>query len=229
MQPGTHEPAFEAWVQAIFDHPEDASQWQFQDSPLDEWTISSELLVEYITRVFEQPDAVFAPFSDRQVAQSLWYHFASEGSGNLYALLDARVPWPRRKRCADSIFTLFRQYFARRCSPHLGHLDEAPEAQHPANGLCYMWWDIFPTWGKPEQHEQAALDQALLQVMQLTLRLDSDACRESALHGLSHWHLHYPQQVQATIDAFLREEAAQHALRPELLRYARIARAGQAL
>jgi IS605 OrfB family transposase len=46
--------------------------------------------------VFEQPDAVFAPFSDKQVAQSLWYHFASEASGNLYVLLDARVLWPKQ-------------------------------------------------------------------------------------------------------------------------------------
>jgi hypothetical protein len=55
------------------------------------------------------------------------------------------------------------------------------------------------------------------------LALDSVACQESALHGLGHWQAAYPHVVEATIDRFL---AARPRARPELVAYARGARAG---
>ncbi len=62
--------------------------------------------------------------------------------------------------------------------------------------------------------------------MRRTLDLSSDACRESALHGLGHWHLEYPQQVEAIIDRFLDSHPD---LRSELKAYARAARKGRVL
>jgi len=59
--------------------------------------------------------------------------------------------------------------------------------------------------------------------MDQTLALDSLACRESALHGLGHWHARYPQGVEQIIDDAL---GRAQAWPPDLLAYARIARTG---
>ena len=56
-----------------------------------------------------------------------------------------------------------------------------------------------------------------------TLALRHDACRESALHGLGHWHRAYPAETERIIDDFL---ATNQGIREELLRYALAARSG---
>jgi hypothetical protein len=55
------------------------------------------------------------------------------------------------------------------------------------------------------------------------LALPHDACRESALHGLGHWHHAYPDQTADIIDEFL---ARNEGIRDELRRYAMAARCG---
>ena len=52
---------------------------------------------------------------------------------------------------------------------------------------------------------------------------ESIACRESALHGLGHWHDVYPAEVELIIDRFL---SGYRELRPETVNYAKIARCG---
>jgi hypothetical protein len=93
---------------------------------------------------------------------------------------------------------------------------------------CYMWWDILPLrpfrgWpleGEPELHN------ACLKAMTETLKLPSDVCRISALHGLNHWHAHYRETVEAEIDNFL---AHPHEITPSIREYAIKARAGLCL
>ena len=114
---------------------------------------------------------------------------------------------------------LYAGLFAAACTNHLGHLDAGPEPAAPLNSSCYMWWDLFPTWGGG----QPDVDDAILGVLARTLRIESEACREGALHGLGHWRLNYPARVGGTIDAWL---AASPRISPELRRYAASARAG---
>jgi hypothetical protein len=59
-------------------------------------------------------------------------------------------------------------------------------------------------------------------VLRRLLAIPHDACRESALHGLGHWAIYYPQVAQM-IDEFLRNTPH---LRPELVTYAERARTG---
>jgi len=47
------------------------------------------------------------------------------------------------------------------------------------------------------------MDDLCLKLMEATLRLPNPACQESALHGLSHWHLHYPERCSASVDEYL--------------------------
>jgi hypothetical protein len=118
----------------------------------------------------------------------------------MFALLDENVPWPERQRCIRSIHQLYEQCFARRCSPHLSHVDE-PGA-NPLNLVCYMWWDLIPIAGRPDDPTRRAIDEDILQVMESTLQLDSIPCREGALHGLGHWQHEYPTRVGEIIDRF---------------------------
>jgi hypothetical protein len=82
----------------------------------------------------------------------------------------------------------------------------------------------MPILGKPEEPGRGEVSVSCLELMRMTLDLDSDACRESALHGLGHWHLHYPTQVEAIIERFLDRHPD---LRSELKEYACAARAGR--
>ena len=91
------------------------------------------------------------------------------------------------------------------------------------NPVCYMWWDLFPAFGRPTEPDYAAVDVELLAVMKRALALDSLGCQESALHGLGHWQDQYPGVVEQTINEFL---ARSGGMRQELREYAEYARLG---
>ena len=116
---------FEEWVIFTFDHPVDDSRldW-YWDVDADWWDGPSALTVEYLTRTFENTGSVFAPYSDSQLNQGLWYLASNACSNHMFALMDASVPWPARQRCIHSVQSLYEDCFAKRCTPHLSHLDE---------------------------------------------------------------------------------------------------------
>src|SRR5947209_6151609 len=124
MSTPTTQPSFEEWLTFVFDHPEDEPRW-YDDWRADRWNSPSSLTVEYLTRTFEHAAEALAPYTDLQVANGL--HFLVNGE-IIHALEDVSVlggaPWPARRRGLLSMYELFAQCFARRCSPHLSHLDE---------------------------------------------------------------------------------------------------------
>ena len=223
---------FEQWVTYVFDHPvggPDASLWHLDDDDESEWWNASrqpEVTVAYLTNLFENAASVLAPFSDAQVKEGLWFLLDSGYSAAMFELLNRGVALSERTRCISSIYTLFERFFAPRCASHLSHLDRAGKStdEHPLNDVCYMWWDIAPVCGCSQGLDRAELDAACLEVMRMTLDLDSDACRESALHGLGHCYFEHPTQVKAIIDRFLDHHPD---LRAELRAYAWAARAGR--
>jgi len=86
-----------------------------------------------------------------------------------------------------------------------------------------MWWD-FDCWCGPRTDgKEREQNLAFLNSMTTTLGLPHDACRESALHGLGHWHRAYPTETVQIIDAFLLTNPG---IREELKRYALAARCG---
>ena len=193
---------FEQWLAFVFDHSVPTGQenaW-YWDLNADEWVEEPADVIRFLTQSFENAAEVFQPYSDAQLNQGLWYIASNSCSNHMFALLDESIPWTGRQRCIASIHQLYEQCFAKRCSPHLSHLDEA--GANPLNGVCYMWWDIIPIYGNPKDPAQQELDQAILQVMESTLQLDSIACRESALHGLGHWQRAYPEHVGEIINKF---------------------------
>ncbi len=211
--------SFEAWVAHVFDHPVSEPRW-FADPDAPFWIGTSATAIPYVTRLFEDPLPVISRYTDAQLAQGFWYLVSNGASDCMVALSDATVPAAERARCMRSFASVFRRVLAARCTPHLSHLDE-PGAG-PLNVTCYMWWDLLPFAGAPANPAQRDLDAAALAVMADALGLPI-ACQESALHGLGHWHAAYPRDVESIVDRFLAAHA--HA-RPELLAYARSARAG---
>ena len=174
-----------------------------------------------MTRLFEHAHDLLQPYSDAQLNQGLWFIASNACSNHIFALLDRDVSWTDRQRCIRSMHSLFEQCFARRCTPHLSHLDEA--GANPLNASCYMWWDIIPIAPAPDDPNQRSLNREILAVMESTLQIDSMACRESALHGLGHWQPYYPQQVTQIINTFINRQGA---MREELRTYATSASRG---
>jgi hypothetical protein len=241
---------FDQWLDYLFGSPVGPSGFRESDDWWDEHEDQART-VAYLTRLFDGSGHLAGRYPHDQIDRGLWY-LASE-SGHLSPLFESAEPWPARRRALLAIGNLYERLFAPTCSNYLGHLDRGPEPPNPLNSICYMWWDLFPTWGsavgaspqsgaptsltagraphrRRSRHqndgEEAALhtiDDVLLHVMERSLRLGSEACREGALHGLGHWHLTYPEQTAAIIDRWLAEGPS---ISPELHAYARSARSG---
>ena len=212
--------SFDDWVKHVFDHEVRDPQWYFDlEAPI--WSAPASLSIEHMTRLFLDPMPALAGFDDGQLNQGFWYLVSNGGSDHMFALTDASVALEARLGCLESFVTLFERLFAVRCSGHLSH--RSPPGASPLNGACYMWWDIIPFFGNPDDATHRDVDAMALSVMDRTLALDSLACRESALHGLGHWHARYPTRVEEIIDDALDRARAWP---PELIAYAGMARTG---
>ncbi|MEV0589051.1 hypothetical protein [Nonomuraea sp. NPDC050310] len=186
----------------------------FLDDPADS--------IAVITAFLRRPERALADYTPEEVSSGLW-HLA--GNSELFLeLYNQDVPLPERLACASAIRELYRRLFEPHCAPVLGHA--GAEGHEPLNSICYMWWDAFSTWGRPGDPAARPIDQALLAVMRDTLSSPNEACVEGALHGLGHWHVSYPREVEETVPAWL-------ATRPEisesLYHYAHAARLGRVL
>jgi hypothetical protein len=211
---------FDDWVAHVFDHSVTDPQWYFDlDAPV--WAAPAALTLAHITRLFEKPVEYLSRYDDEQLNQGFWYLVGNSGSDHMFALTDASAPLSVRIRCVKSFTSLFRTLFAARCSSDLIHL--RPAEFNPLNLACYMWWDIIPFSGAPNDPERAELDAAALSVMEEILLIESMPCRESALHGLGHWQPCYPQQVGDIIDRAL---SSSDPWTPDLEAYARSAQSG---
>lgn len=215
--------SFEDWVKHVFDHEVRKPDW-YWDMDAWEWGGPLELTVEYLSKLFGRPLPILANFSDEQLNQGLWYLISTSCSNHMLALIDESVPLELRVECVRSIQRVFEQMFSGLCSAHLSHIDEKGAA--PLNSVCYMWWDLTPLLMEPDDAARGSISKAALDVMEQTLKLDSIACQESALHGLGHGAHYYPTEVKGIVDQYLKSNPN---LRSELKDYALKAREGHVL
>ena len=172
-----------------------------------------------LIEVFENPATRLKSYSDEVLSQALW-DLSSEA---FPVVSDPDVDWALRSRFIRSFETLFREFFAARCAPTLGHLSEGGSA---LNLACYMWWDFDCRQAAPGPLTRDPCAAAMLASMRSILAIDHIACKESALHGLGHWHTAQGSAVENIIDEFLTNEPSL----PEPLReYAFDARRGYVL
>jgi hypothetical protein len=290
MAGGLGDVAFEYWVARIFDRKILYPEWYHRSLPEDEEVLSWDrgdprAILEYLTRLFEDPMPYLGRYSARQLRQGLWYLADNACSSYMFALMNDEAPWEERRRCLESFHSLYEKLFAPLCAEVLSHrlppradplweeeqrlhramaelyrkhfpepataelpqevmgkrirawsaereplerelkaveASATPWDPYPLNSICYMWWDVLPVYGRPDEPEQQAFDETVLNVLERILGLESMACREGALHGLGHWRSYYPERVERTVDRFITSA------RPEgaLLEYARQARGG---
>lgn len=220
--------SLEEWVRRVFEHPVAREAWYWEiDS--DSFELDPIRLIAYSTGLFEESGKLLAPFTDEQVDQGFWFLVGSPSE--LDVLVADVAPLPERLRFIRSIFTLFEQCFAPRCTPYLSHIDE--QGVGPVNSICYMWWDLLwhliTRWRDPGLSSQISVeyrlqdsnrdevDEACISVMELTLELPSVACQESVLHGLGHWGKFRQERCRRVIASFLQRHQD---VRPELRKYA---------
>ena len=212
--------SFDTWLNAVFDHPAGAGQPQWYWAPdfddlWDPLGIDHEVTVDYLTQLYLRP-SVLQAYSLEQVAEGIWFLVGDSPAQPSHAILDASVPLASRVACVAAVATFFRD-FVGPAAPGPSRADD--DAFHTA---CYMWWDLFPTWGGPGAGEPE-LQQACLRSMGHTLALPAELCQLAALHGLNHWALHHRGDVERTIDAFLSSTTG---VSPFIRQYAAAARAG---
>ena len=189
---------------------------------------------DYLIRLFESPSRYTNTYSDGQLNDGFWLILDPGASSHFFSLLHDTVPLEKRLRGIGAIFNVFTELFAKRCTQHLSHLAE-PGAS-PLNSICYMWWDVCPIPGGQSESGSAETLDAARNVMEKTLYIENDTCRESALHGLGHLTQHeryasrYSRLTQSErcpsqkiIDKFLKIVSG---IRPELIKYAECARDG---
>lgn len=208
---------FEEWVKAVFAHPLTPNSWYWDADFVDP---SLERSLELVTQLFSNPE-VLEDYLEEQVREGLYFLISTSGSNHLLGLYDDKVSLEKRMKCLDSMYTLFSTYMSKHCTEHLSHIDEAGAGF--INGVCYMWWDLLPIIGRPGDRNFQQFDEKVLDTTEQILALPSVACQESALHGLGHWHIHYPGACEKIIDKYLKRNTE---LRPDLHRYAISARQG---
>jgi hypothetical protein len=210
---------FEEWVRAVFDHPPAGPEWYWDAEFDSQWKalgLSDALTVNYLTRLFLSSQRL-KQYSLEQVAQGIWFLIgeASPAQPSLI-LVKSEVMLAERIACVRAMTHFFRDFVAP-AAP--GPADADSDPFHIA---CYMWWDIFPSWGGAQAGEPEIHD-ACLNVMAEVLTLPSELCQLSALHGLNHWRMHHAEVVEKIVDAFLADAAD---ITPRIREYASHARQG---
>jgi hypothetical protein len=215
------------WLDAVFKHPVKKPEWYWDEvfeSYWDRLELSHSVTVDYMTRLFSAPDEL-KRYSLEQIAQGIWFLMGESSPGeSAYALLDSDVPLSRRIECVRAMANFFRM-FVGPAAP-----GGANEQEDAFQGACYMWWDIFPTYGGPTYGPNTGgepeLHVACLNTMAEILSMPSEVCQLSSLHGLGHWQRNYNQKVEAIIDTFLQKTPN---LTNRIIDYARKAQIGKVL
>ncbi|MBA3920355.1 MAG: hypothetical protein H0X31_01075 [Nostocaceae cyanobacterium] len=182
-----------------------------------------EIAITHLTHFFENINDITPLMSNEEYAQLLKYIIDLSFSGYTFVLmnLDNGIPVEARIHCIKSIYFVFDKLFKKRCplEPFLGHISQ----KDPLDTVCFMWWDVIGIAGHPREDKYAYIDRTILEVIENILRLDSEACRESALHGLNEWCSFYPKAVKEIIHRFLN---ANSKINPQLAAYALKAQGG---
>ena len=167
-----------------------------------DWKIDPTSLVQYSTRLFQNPAFLFERYSLKQIEQG--FRFIPIVGELVDAVWDMGVPLSLRQKCIHSMVNLFESVFTK---DSLGD-------------VAFMWWDSFRPFDDEPEWEMV---ETILGVLSQVIRMESSVCWCSALHGLG--HLNHPGKV-ALINDFLRTHPDVH---PDTKNYALAAIEGHVL
>lgn len=207
---------FDAWVDALFNHPEGNGDWRFEYTPKLEEALTppEELIPEFICRLNQKMREISLYYSDWQLAMGLSYIYDPACSDLARAVQCGTSPLSIRLQAVSSMKNIYTDCFELRCLPALGHLSEEG---NELNGICYMLWDITPI-----RSGGIEIYRAISGLLEYVLTLKNIACIESALHGLGHLVYQRPDAAH-TIQNFITKSKR---IDPRLLRYAEAAKTG---
>lgn len=207
-------PQYQEWISYVFDHPGDSCEWdsmdEFPGTPTDHAIL--------IHETFSRSGTDLQCFTDAQVNQGLYFLVSPTGSNHMLAFRDENVPLPIKIQGIQSIATLYRECFAKRCTEVLGHLDE--KGASDLNAICYMFWDVCVlSYLDPCPNHKQDMEDAVLSVLRDTIHIPHRACIEGGLHGLGEICF-----GEDRANEILEELLATKNLDPDLKRYAENAR-----
>jgi hypothetical protein len=228
---------YERWVRHIFDHRvyPDGDRWWWHrddvDSTFEYWKPpTSDRAVEFMTRLFRNSSPLATEYTRAQIDQGLQllieeyivFDLTKSGDPEVEAMMSA-APWPDRKACIESLFDFYRDLLAAVYGNDTAHNQTHPPDR--PNFALYMWWDMISVGSNGPDADME--NEALLSAFECVLaEVKAEACLESVLHGLNHWHLDIPEQVESTIDRFLDQRKD---ISEPLRAYAQLARWGGAM
>ena len=198
-------------------HTEDQAKWFDRDDFVEKVFDNTEVVL-FASDIYNNISKISLNYSGLQICHGLEYLINSASGFVCYAFLDKSVDENLRLISIKNMRNVFDAIFSEKCNTALGHLSNTQLSCY--NYLCYMWWDIFPRHGVPKDNHFFKTDNVIIELLEYILSLENIACKESALHGLGHWHVGYPDIVKNII------QKAQPALPEVLKNYAEQAMSG---
>jgi len=215
---------YERWVEHVFDHPVLPKNWWWHLSGphAESWDDGADAgrTLSYLTRLFKESGELDQRYSRAQIDQGLNYLVSSSCSNHMFAILDEGLPLGDRLACIEAIGDLYEDLLARVYGDDIAHGSGSKDV----NFALYMWWDIAPLYGAMQVENLADYNRTILSLFERILKLKSEACVESALHGLGHWHHYCSKEVERVVGEFLKERKD---LSTRLRSYAKAARKGR--
>lgn len=187
---------YEEFVDFLFQRHEEDKEWYFAEDFVPP-KLNSETQVLYARQIFKNAEAYAKTFTERQFCLGLTYLINPAASWHCYSYLEPSVDEAVRLSVFDSMYDVFSFVFNQRCREAVSNRADLSSATY--GYMCYMWWDVFPRHGVPFEAHLQETDRAIQRLLAKQLTLQSVACKESALHGLGHWHAAFSDFVEKTI------------------------------
>jgi len=173
------------FIQFFFDHPETEQFWYADPHyALADISISSPLLLDHLTSLFQNFAAATSRYSPAQISHGIWAVFSPSFS-LLDILWDPTIALEKRTQCIHSMAALFADYVS---------ANDAESLQR----CFYMWWHIGVTgfWTHQGQFETldvsqlnpeaASLLETIFETLKQILAVPDPRVQGYALHGLGH-------------------------------------------
>ena len=191
--------SFEQFVDLVFNHPVTDPAWHWADD-FDYDFDDGVNTIKHLTTLFREPEFLFEAYSLDQLEQGFYFITLLLCYIKFDGLLWAEsIPFSLRENCISSMYELFSRFFVMNSLKTIG----------------FMWWDClaygyYMSNGKPEDENGAKVQQAMFETLRHILKIDSEECQKSALHGLG--HLKHPE-TEKTIKDYLRRRFVKLELR----------------
>ncbi len=176
---------YDEWIDGLFNRRQ---RNQFELEWEEDWvskvdSLSSSEILGLIAKTFTKAGEYLRRFPDTQIALGLKY-VTTEGGGDLRKIYDVGVTTSERLAVINSIYILFRDCLAFRCS------DCSEETGDDLDTYAYMFWDAGSSCIYSIVHskidDKEELIEAILNVLEKTLTIPNAMCQQAAIHGLGH-------------------------------------------